>query len=154
MKKRTGSEYFDLMKEIITDLRNFESKYATKILTIHHYYTNDYQIEEFSYISMRNQIKCDIGLYMDDELTSFYPYVIKDHMFFLECSKSIPKYDEIILNNIIMSSKGLEITKTKLANSRFMENASYDIIRNEQIKHEDFEMRWELWTKAYLLFIN
>ncbi len=151
-KDRTNSERWELMKEIITELRNFESRYATKINKIHFYYINDYQIEEFSHISIPKQIKAEIGIYMDDTLTKLYPYIIKDHMFFLDCSKQIDKYEEMILSNILLSKKGLEITNNKLSNIKFIENASKDIINNEKLKQIDFNMRWMLWSKAYLLY--
>ncbi len=91
---------------------------------------------------------------MDDSLTDLYPFIVKDHMFFLECSKPILKYDEIILNNMISAKKGIENTNNKLGNEKFMKNASEEVINNEKNKQIDFNMKWYLCTKSYLLYEN
>jgi valyl-tRNA synthetase len=85
-------------------------------------------------------------------MPGLYPYVIGDHMFFLKCSKPIPKYDEFIMNSLIQSKRGLEMTNNKLSNPKFIEKAPSDIIELEKRKLEDFGFKWELWTKAYLLY--
>jgi hypothetical protein len=152
-RPRTGNEYWLLMREIITELRGFESRFSTKILQIRHYWKNDINIEIASEGLIPSILKAKIGTYMDDqEITSLYPYVINDHMFFIESSKPIKNYDEFILTNIIQSKKGLEMTNGKLGSSKFLEKADSEIIKIERIKKGDFEFKWELWTKAYLLY--
>jgi hypothetical protein len=147
-----------LLQDITTDLRNFESKFSTKIELIYNFYTNHWVIEQNLSLDTRS-LKCNISeYYLDDGIwrmeymPGLYPYVIGDHMFILKCSKPIPKYDEFIMTSLIQSKKGLEITNGKLSNIKFMENAPDSIILLEKKKLEDFGFKWELWTKAYLLF--
>ena len=83
-KNRNIIELGFLIQEIITELRNFESKFSTKILTIHNYWTNNSLIERELEFASNKFLKAECGLYMDDnELTNLYPFIIQDHMFFL-----------------------------------------------------------------------
>ena len=152
-KSRSYSEMWMFMTEIISELRGFESRFATKILKIHHYWKNDPIIEIASYGFIPPLLKSSIGTYIDDqELTNLYPYAIKDHMFFIESSKPIENYSEFILTNLIQSKKGLDMTNGKLGSPKFLEKADPEIIKIENIKKQDFEFKWELWTKAYILY--
>jgi len=147
-----------LLQDITTDLRNFESKFSTKIELIYNFYTNHWVIEENLPLATKS-LKCDISQYCLDDgiwrmeyMPGLYPYVIGDHMFILKCSKPIPKYDEFIMTSLIQSKKGLDMTNGKLSNTKFIENAPDSVINLEKKKLEDFGFKWELWTKAYLLY--
>lgn len=151
-------KYGKLLQDITTELRNFESKFSTKIELIYNFYTNHFIIEHNLHLATR-YLKVDIAdYYLDDGIwrmeymPSLYPYVIGDQMFIIKCSKIIPKYEDFILTSLTQSKKGLEITKNKLSNTKFIENALESVIVMEKKKLEDFEFKWELWTKAYLLY--
>jgi len=154
MKQRTPGQLWTFMTEMITELRGFESRFQTKITRLHHYWSNDYNLETASESFIPKLLKADIGIYMDDCLTDLYPYPIKDQMFFLECSKPIPNYQDFILTSLSSSKKGFEMTKGKLGNQKFLEKAPEEIILMEKQKMEDFGFRWELWTKAFLIYEN
>ena len=149
----------NLLKIIITDLRNFESKFSTKIECIHNFYTNHYIIEQNLPYLAKTMLKADTGEFCLDDgiwrtefMSGLYPYIISDHMFFLKCSKPISKYDEFILTSLSQAKKGIEMTFAKLNNPKFIENAPTDIIELEKKKLDDFGFKWELWTKAYFLY--
>jgi hypothetical protein len=144
----------DIFCSIITELRGFESRFSTKIESIHNYWRNHFMIEKLLDDCSEKMLKAKCGLYMDDSLTSLYPYIIHNQMFFLKCSKVINNYNDFILNNIQSSKKGLEITKTKLSNPKFIEKAPEEILNIERKKEIDFGYKWELWTKAFLLYEN
>jgi Valyl tRNA synthetase tRNA binding arm len=158
----TGREICDLgnlLRIITTELRNFESKFSTKIECIHNFYTNHWVIEtNLPYIakvmlkSDTGEYYIDDGIYRIEQMNGLYPFVISNQMFLLKCSKPIPKYDEFILTSLIGSKKGISISKGKLENSSFMEKAPQEIIDLEKKKLEDFGFKWELWTKAYLMY--
>lgn len=153
MKKRTPSQLWDLMTETITELRGFESRFRTKILTVSHFWKNDLEFEAASESFLPKLLKAELGTYVDDQgTTNMYPYAIKDHLFFIECSNPIPNYQEFILSNLESSKKGFGITKFKLDNPKFVEKAPPEIIDSERKKLEDFGYRWELWTISYLMY--
>ena len=56
------------------------------------------------------------------------------------------------MSSLIQSKKGLEMTNVKLSNPKFIEKAPLEIIELEKKKLEDFGFKWELWTKAYLMY--
>jgi hypothetical protein len=56
------------------------------------------------------------------------------------------------MTSLIQSKKGLDMTNGKLSNTKFIENAPDSVINLEKKKLEDFGFKWELWTKAYLLY--
>ena len=143
-------KYGKLLQEITTELRNFESKFSTKIELIYNFDSNHLIIENNLHLATKN-LKVDILEHLENT-TGLYPYVIGDQMFFLKCSKTISKYEDFILTSLIQSGKGLEITKSKLSNIKFIENALESVIAMEKKKFQDFEFKWELWTKAYLLY--
>lgn len=74
-------------------------------------------------------------------------------MFFLKCDKEIPNYEDFILANLGSSKKGFTISQGKLSSKAFIEKAPVDIIELENRKLQDFGFKWELWTKAFLLYV-
>lgn len=152
MKQRTPGQLWTYMTEMITELRGFESRFQTKIIRLHHYWSNDHNLEMASESFIPKLLKADIGLYMDDTPTQLYPYPIKDQMFFLECSKEIPNYQDFIMMSLIQSKRGHDQTMGKLGNQKFLEKAPEEIILMEKQKLEDFGFRWELWTKSFLIY--
>ena len=151
--ERNIIEVGNLIRDITTELRGFESRFAVKIDSVRSYFRNDPLVErELEWILPKSN-KISLNIYIDDqELTSLYPFVVQDHLFFIKCDKDIPNYEDFILANLTSAKKGHTISEGKLSSKAFVEKAPNDIIELENRKLQDFGFKWELWTKAFFLY--
>ena len=56
------------------------------------------------------------------------------------------------MEQLTIAKKGYEVSEKKLSNKAFVDKAPVDIVQLEQRKLEDFGFKWELWTKAFLIY--
>lgn len=153
MKERDIISFGNLTRDIVTDFRGFESRFAVKIISIRNWYKNTSIVEQHLEFLAKKLMNILTEVYIDDnENTDYYPLIVEDHMFFLKTNKKISNYSSFILESLVSSKKGCEVSTKKLSNQAFVEKAPKEIIDLETKKLEDFGYKWKLWSEAFLRF--
>jgi valyl-tRNA synthetase len=155
MKERDIISIGSLVQEATNGIRGFQSRFDTKILSVSNWYNNLWQVETFLDFSLSKMLGIKTDCYFDDRtpfLTSSYPFIIEDHFFLLHTDSKIEGYADYILEQLVSAKKGYEVSQKKLSNTAFVDKAPTDIVNLERNKLEDFGFKWELWTKAYLIY--
>jgi hypothetical protein len=155
MKSRDIISIGNLVMEATNAIRGFQSRFDVKVLSIRNRFNNLSAVESFlgSVLDQTLDIKTDV--YFDDRTwfsTRHYPIIVEDHTFLLYTNSKIEKYEDYILEQLTIAKKGYEVSEKKLSNKAFVDKAPADIVQLEQRKLEDFGFKWELWTKAFLIY--
>lgn len=155
MKERDIISIGFLIQEATNSIRGFQSRFDAKVLSVSNWYGNLCQVETFLDFSLSKMLGIKTDFYFDDItpfLTSSYPFIIEDHLFLLHTDSKIRGYADYILEQLASAKKGYEVSQRKLSNAAFVNKAPVDIVNLEKNKLEDFGFKWELWTKAYLIY--
>jgi valyl-tRNA synthetase len=145
----------NLAMEATNAIRGFQSRFEVKVKNVRNWCNNNWQVELLLEISLDKMIGIKTDVYFDDRisiLTASYPLVIQDHMFFIYTDTKIENYEDYILEQLKLAKKGVEVSQKKLSNTAFVDKAPIEIVNLEKKKLEDFSFKWQLWTKAFILF--
>lgn len=142
--------YWEKMKEDISEIRSFISKYNFKNYQISQLYLSDYEYNEGMKSSIKSFFKLsEVNEILENErLIEGIPIITKNNIYFIKGNSNNIEEDYII-NKIEYYKKQFNNSKNKLNNNKLPNH----IIEEEVNKMNNFEKRWVNSTLAFLICI-